>query len=77
MRQERFGDAGVLGGDEVHGLQHVQRPQRDVAGIADGRGGDVKTGGQPLLQIAQMLRFTGGGARFNVALPLLAFLGSL
>ena len=41
--QQLGGDAGILGGDQVAGLQHLQRPQGDVAGIADGGGDDIKT----------------------------------
>ena len=47
----------VLRGDEVAGLQHIQRPQGDVAGIADGRGDDIKPGRQALRIAAGRIRF--------------------
>ena len=37
--EELAGDARVLAGDQVGGRQHFERPQRDVAQVAD-RGGD-------------------------------------
>ncbi len=43
-RQKLGGDAGVLGQDDIGRLQHVQRAQRDVAQIADGRRHDIEAG---------------------------------
>ena len=40
-------DAGVLGGDQVGGAQHVERPQRDVAQVADRRCDDMQAGRDP------------------------------
>ena len=38
------GDARVLGHDLVGRAQHIERPQRYVPQIADGRGDDVQAG---------------------------------
>ena len=40
--QEPAGDPRVLGGDQRDGPQHLERPHRDVAQVADGRGDDVE-----------------------------------
>ena len=47
MVEQPAGHAGVLAGDQVGGGQRLQRPQRDVAQVADRGGDQVQTGGQP------------------------------
>ena len=41
--------AGVLGGDEVHLGQHLDRPLGQVGEVADGGGDEVEGGGGDLV----------------------------
>jgi hypothetical protein len=40
--QQFFGVAGIFGGDEVYGLERLQRAQRDVPQIANRRGDHIQ-----------------------------------
>ncbi len=45
--EQLAGDAGVLAGDHVGRGERLQRPQRDVAQVADRGGDEVQSGGEP------------------------------
>ncbi|MEI9905206.1 MAG: hypothetical protein WDN06_15570 [Asticcacaulis sp.] len=47
-RQQLAGDAGILGQHHVGGTQNVERPQGDVAQIADRRGDNIEAGADRL-----------------------------
>ena len=50
--QQAAGDAGIFAGNQVHRRQHIQRPQGDIAHIANGCGDNM----QPLGQIDLRIR---------------------
>ena len=44
MLQQTLAVAGVLGGDQSHGLQHIHGPVRYIAQVSDGSGHDIEPG---------------------------------
>ena len=53
MRQQTPTAPGILGEDELHGAQHLQRPKRDISEVADGGGDEIKGAGGVLVWCVQ------------------------
>ncbi len=60
--QHALGVARVLAGDGVHQLQHMERAQRDVGQVADGRGDHVERALRIMLRTRGVVRGREGGA---------------
>jgi hypothetical protein len=60
--QQALRVARVFAGDHVHQLQHMQRAQRDVGQVADGRGHHVERGLRIMLRTRGVMRGREGGA---------------
>ena len=64
-REQLRGHPRVFGHDRIAGFEHIERPQGDIAGIADGCRNDVKTGREQFL--GRILRIRGLAHTLRVA----------